>query len=134
MNIKAERPITDILGQLIDQVTRLIRNESALARAEIGENVAKLAGNLGMLVAGVGLLLPGVIILLQAVVAALVRAGVNEPWASLIVGGLTLVIGIVCISVAIKRFKSVNLVPTHTIKQLQRDVAVVQEAGKNHDA
>jgi hypothetical protein len=134
LNIKAERPITDIFGQLIDQVTRLIRNESALARAEIGENVSKLTGNLSILVAGVVLLLPGVIILLQAIVAGLVRAGVDEPWASLIVGGLTLVIGIVCISVAIKRFKSVKLVPTHTIEQLQRDVAVVQEAGKHHDA
>ena len=131
MNIKAERPITDILGQLIDQVTRLIRNESALARAEIGDNIAKLAGNLSMLVAGVGLLLPGVIILLQAIVAGLVRAGVDEPWASLIVGGVTLAIGIVCIFVAIKRFKSVNLVPKQTIEQLQRDVAAVQEAGKS---
>ena len=134
MNIKAERPITDILGQLIDQVTRLIRNESALARAEIGDNVAKLTTNLSLFAAGVALLLPGVVVLLEAAVAALTRAGVNEPLASLLVGGLTLVLGIVCISVAIGRFKSVSLVPKHTIKQLQRDVAAVQEAGKHHDA
>lgn len=132
MNIKPERSLTDIFGQLIDQVTRLIRNESALARAEIGENISSIAGNLTMLVAGIVLLLPGIIILLEAIVAALVRGGMSEPWASLLVAAITLLGGYVCISMGINRLKSLSLVPKETIKQLQLDVAVVQEAGKQH--
>ena len=126
----AERSITDILGTLIDRVTTLVRNESALARAEIGESVSQIVGSLSTLLVGVVLVLPAVIILLEAIVAELTRAGMAQPWASILVGGGTLLIGLICISVGINRLKSLSLVPNKTIKQLQLDVAVVQEAGK----
>jgi hypothetical protein len=130
----AERSITDILGQLIDRVTALIRNETALARAEIGENISHIGGNLFALLVGVAFVMPGVIILLEAIVAALTRAGMTEPWASLLVGGGTLLIGFICISVGINGLKALSLIPNKTIKQLQLDMAVVQEVGKPHDA
>ena len=80
------------------------------------------------------LVLPGVIILLEALVAALMQAGMTEPWASLLLGGGTLLIGFTSISIGINRLKSLSLVPNKTIKQLQLDLAVMQEAGKPHDA
>ena len=126
----AGRSITDILGTLIDRVTTLVRNESALARAEIGESLSHIVGNLSMLVAGVVLVLSAVIILLEGMVAALIRAGMTEAWVSILVGGGTLLIGLICISVGINRLKSLSLIPKKTIKQLQLDVAVVQKAGK----
>jgi hypothetical protein len=131
---KHERSITDIISQLIDQVSSLIRSESTLARTEISEKVSDILGNISMLVIGVALLLPGVVILLQAAAAALVRGGIAEPWASLIVGGVVLIIGFACISAGINRLKSVSLVPKQTIKQIQLDVAAIQEVGKAHDA
>jgi hypothetical protein len=130
----AERSITEILGTLIDRVTAQVCNESALARAEIGENLSHVVGSLSTVFVGAALVLPGVIILLEAMVAALRQAGMTEPWASLLVGGGTIVIGFICISVGINRLKSLNLVPNETIKQLQLDMAVMQEAGKTHDA
>jgi hypothetical protein len=107
----AERSITDILGTLIDRVIALVCNESALARAEIGENFSHVVGNLSALFLGAALVLPGVIILLEAMVAALTQAGMTEPWASLLVGGGTLLIGFICIFVGINRLKSLSLVP-----------------------
>lgn len=127
----AERSITDILGTLVDRVTLLVRNESALARTEIREILSHIVEHFTVLLVGVVLVLPGLVILLQSFVAVLERAGIEEPWASLIVGGGTLVIGYVCISAGIARLKSISLVPKETIKQLQLDVAAVQEVGKS---
>jgi hypothetical protein len=127
---KSDRSIADIFGQLIDQVSSLIRSETALARTEISDRVSAIAANLSTLLVGVVLLLPGVIILLQAAVAALVRRGLIEPWASVLVGGGVLIIGFVCISVGINRLKSISLVPKETIKQIQLDVATLEKVGK----
>lgn len=129
-----ERPITNVISTLIDRVTELMRNESELARKEIGEICTQAANNLSMALVGAVLILPGLIILLEALVAGLVRAGMTEPWASLLVGGGTLLAGFLCISIGINRLKSQSLVPNKTLKQLQLDMAVVQEAGKPHDA
>lgn len=127
---KAERSLADIIGQLIDQITSLIRSESALAREEISEKVSTILANISTLLIGIVLLLPGSIIVLQAAVAALVRSGVNEPWASLLIGGGVLIVGGICVSIGINRLKSLSLVPQRTIQQIQRDVAVIQEVGK----
>jgi putative superfamily III holin-X len=128
---KPERSIAGIIGQLIDQITTLIRSEGALARAEMSEKVSSIAGNVSTLLAGVLLLLPGLIILLQAIVAALVRGGMAEIWASLLVGGGVLIIGFICISIGTNRLKSLSPVPKETIKQIQRDVATIQEMGRS---
>ena len=54
-------------------------------------------------------------------------------WAALIVGGATLVLGLVLLAVGIGKLKAARPVPTKTIEQLQRDAEVAKyELGKDH--
>ena len=130
MNIDTGRPITDILGSLVRQVTDLMRSEGQLARAEISEKIDKLTGAAMMMGAGAVLLIPALVILLQAAVTALVERGWNGSTAALIVGLGALTLGAVLCAVALSRFKAVSLVPNKTLHSLQQDVAVASETGK----
>lgn len=128
-----ERSIPEIVGHLVGQLTTLARNESQLARAEVSEKIDKLIG--AVILAGLGaiLLLPAVIILLEAAAAAFVQDGMRPALAALIVGGVTLIIGILLFMLGLGRFKAVNLVPDKTLRQLQRDVAIAKEVRHEHD-
>lgn len=127
------RSISDILSSLVRQVTGLIRSESQLARAEISEKIDKLTGAAVMIGAGAVLLLPGLVILLQALVAALVERGWSAALAALLVGILTLAIGAIVCVIGLRRLKTVSLIPSKTLNQLQQDVAVATEARNEHD-
>lgn len=124
------RSIPDLFTDVIAQLATLLRTEGELARTEISEKVSQVAISLGLVVAGAVLLVPGLVILLQAAVAALVESGLGEPWASLVVGGAVLIIGLILTAVGISRIKANRLMPRKTIHQLQRDVSVVKEQAR----
>jgi hypothetical protein len=54
-------------------------------------------------------------------------------WASLIVGGVTLAIGVVLLILGISRLNAARPVPTKTIRQLQRDAEVAKSQLRNDD-
>ena len=128
------RSIPDVLTDVVNQFTCLIRKEGQLARAEMSEKLSDVALGLGLLVGGAVLLIPALVILLQAAVAGLAAAHIATGWASLIVGGVTLLIGVILIAIAISRLKSARPIPTKTIEQLQRDAEVARSQWESdHD-
>jgi hypothetical protein len=128
------RSIPEIFSDLVDQVTTLLKKEGQLARSELSDKMAHVATGLAFAVVGAVLAIPALVILLQAIVGLLVRAGLAFPLSAIIVGGITLVIGILLLIGGINRLKGENLVPEKTIHQLQRDAQVVkQEASEGHD-
>jgi hypothetical protein len=88
------RSIPDIFTTVVNQFTILVRKEAQLARTEMSEKINDLAVGIGLLVGGAALLIPALVILLQAAVTALVDAKVAMVWATLIVGGGALAIGV----------------------------------------
>lgn len=123
------RSIADLLKDLRDESSRLVRQEVALAKTELSEKTAKLGRNAGY--AGVGAALAhAALILLLFGLSALLYWGLAElgldnmiaGWlAPLIVGGLTALIGYALIQKAITAFKHETLVPEKTVTTLKEN-------------
>jgi hypothetical protein len=127
------RSIADLLGDVIAQLTTLLRKEAQLARVELSENVNRAAIGLGLIVGGAVLLIPALVILLEAAVAALEQNGMRAAEATAIVGGF-LVIGFILVAIGISRLRVQSLIPNKTIQQLQRDAATAkQQMRKDYD-
>jgi|ERR1043166_5671301 hypothetical protein len=129
----SSRSISDILSDLLIQLTTLVRKEGELARTEMSEKVGQVAAGLVLVVIGAVLLVPALVVLLGAAVTAIEQAGLGPPWAALIVGGAVLVIGIILMMIGINRFKAENLLPRKTINQLQEDASVAKRQVRTDD-
>jgi hypothetical protein len=133
MNMHFNRSIPDIIGDVVHQITTLLKKEGQLARAEVSEKVANAAAGIGMAIFGAVLAIPALVILLEAIVAGLMRAGLPVYWAALLVGGVTLIVGIALLMAGANRLKADNLMPEKTLHQLQRDAQVAaHEASNTH--
>ncbi|WP_424813169.1 phage holin family protein [Roseococcus sp. YIM B11640] len=128
MSQDSPRSVPDLLGDLVDQATTLMRQEVQLARAEINEKVSATGAAIGAMAGGGILLLAALVILLQAAVAALVEyAELPATFAALIVGVVVAVVGYVALHGAMSKLKSATLVPQRTAAQFTRDAEVVKE-------
>jgi len=134
-NPNLSRSVPEIVGDIFSQFTTLMRKEGQLARAELSENIAIVGRGLGMIVGAAVLLIPAMVILLQAGVAALAENyGLASYWSSLLVGGVTLIVGVVLASLGSSRLKSEHIMPMRTVHQLQQDASVAkQQVSPSHD-
>jgi Flp pilus assembly protein TadB len=120
------RRISDIVPDVLLQLTTLLRKERQLARAEISEKTRQAAIGL-LLVAGGGILLiPGFFILLLAGVAALAAYGFATYWAALIVACGVFLLSALLLMIGISRLKAKNMMLHKTAGQLRRDAAMVK--------
>ena len=130
----ANRSIPEVFSDLVGQLTTLLRKEAELARTEVSEKISKIALGIALAMVGGVLVIPALVVLLGAIVSALTSSGMAIYLAALIVGGSTLVIGIVLMITGMERLKAESLVPEKTLHQLQRDVAVAKnEMSDSHD-
>jgi hypothetical protein len=83
----------------------------------------------GMIMAlfGAVLMIPALVILLTALAAWLVEGGMEPAVAAGIVGGGTLLIGLILLSVGMKRLSADSLTPRATIDQLRNDAAMAKD-------
>lgn len=123
------RSFADLLKNLRDETTALVRQEVALAKTEMSEKAAKFGRNAGYLGAGGMLAHAGLIVLLLGLsallYAGLVEAGLSHMtsgWlALLIVGAVVAAIGYGMAQKAISTFKRETLVPEKTVKSLKEN-------------
>ena len=127
------RSIPELLADVMNQFTILVRKETQLARTEMSEKLGELAVGFALLVGGSVLLIPALVILFEAAVTALVDAGMGAALASLVVGGSVFAIGCVLLTIGVNRVKAARPVPTRTIEQLQRDAEVAKQQVRNDD-
>ena len=120
------RPITDILRDLLAQITALMRNEGELARAEMSEKIDQVTRAIVLMLAGAVLLIPALVILLAAAVAGIMAAGIEPYWAALIVGGAALIVGLALVLGGKSSLGLRNLAPRRTMDHLRRDVSVAR--------
>ena len=109
-----------LLGRLVDDITKLFRNELALARAETMEAAQRAKVGLGAVATGAGVLLLGALALVAAVILGL--AEVMEPWlAALLVGAVLAIVGYVMVNAGKKRLEPANFALDRTQESLRRD-------------
>ena len=124
------RGIGDLLGDLGQQVSTLVRKEIELARVEVTSSAKSLGGGAAMVGAGAAVLYAGLLVLLAAVVLGLIDAGL-DPWLSaLIVAVVVLAIGGVVTAMGVNRIRETDLAPKETVATVRENVEYVKEQVK----
>jgi hypothetical protein len=122
------RSIPELAGSVFKQLADLMRTEGLLARTEMSEKMSHMGAGLGLLVSGAVLAMPALVILMSAAVSALVENGWAPWWASLLVGGLSLLLGLILLSLGANWLRTGNLMPNRTLQQLRYDAAAARNA------
>jgi hypothetical protein len=126
--------IVDLLKNLRDNTTTLVRDEISLAKTEISEKIASTSRNVGYLAAGALVAYAALMIVLQGISFLLrdlfILEGMSEASASLlgflIVGAVVGAVGALLIVKASKTLKKEPLTPTKTVETLKEDKKWVQ--------
>ena len=125
--------VTDLLKDLRDESTRLIRQEVALAKTELSEKASRITKSTAVSIGGLLVALIGATLIFQAISALLAvwlaetDLGEHAIWlAPLIVGTLVAIIGALVARNFMKKIKGEHLVPEKTIDSLKRDKEWIQ--------
>jgi hypothetical protein len=122
-----ERSAPALVGDLIGNVSELIRKEIQLLRAELNEKSTKAMVALGSIAAGLVVGLTALNVLAAALVVALERAGVPGGWSALIVGVVLAVIAFALARGGIAALKEASLAPERTARAVTRDAKMAKE-------
>ena len=118
--------VGSLLKQLAQEIPALFGKELALAKSEVREGVQATKAGVAAVAMGGAVALGGFLILLLAAVYGL--SNVVEPWlAALIVGGITLLIGLSMVSAGKKKFEVQSFTPDRTLDAMRKDKNAVQE-------
>lgn len=118
----------ELIGQLSDQVTRLVREEVRLAQAEVTQKAKRFGIGAGLF-GGAGVMaLLGVTALLVALILGIATTGLPGWLAAIIVaGGLFLIAGVLALLGKRDVQKAAPPLPTETIASVQQDIATVKD-------
>jgi hypothetical protein len=122
------RSLPQLLGDMLTELSGLVRKEIQLARAEMGEKASEAGGAIPGMAGGAALALGGLILLLMALAALVARVLDLDPgWGLLIVGLLAAIAGYALIRGGMATLKATTLTPHRTAKQLSRDAEAAKE-------
>jgi hypothetical protein len=127
MSSPSGRTIPELFSDAVGQLAKLVGNEFDLARAELSDKAGQAGRAVGMIGAGAVILIPALVLLLFAVSAALIRGGLSDPVAYLIVGLGAALLSAVLIAVGMSRLSGGALKPTVTLDQVERDKVAAKE-------
>ncbi|MGW7102371.1 phage holin family protein [Streptomyces sp. NPDC054838] len=116
----AEPSLGTLIGEIGQDLSRLVRDEIELAKAEIKQESTKAGKAVGML-GGAGYA-GHVVLLFGSLTVVFALANVMDPaWAALIVTALWAAVGGVLYAMGRKRLRAVNLKPEQTVETLKED-------------
>jgi len=128
MPVAEERSLGQILRELRDESSQLLRKEVQLAKVEMSEKASRVGTNLGELAVGGGVAFAGSLALLAAVVfgltsllSQLMSPGVAVWLAPLIVGLVLAAVGYGMIKKAVAALKQERIAPTQTTESLKEN-------------
>ncbi|MBJ3784719.1 phage holin family protein [Devosia sediminis] len=129
------RPIADLLGGLVSDISTLFRKEVQLAKVEASEKVSEATGAISSIAIGGVLALGALGVFLAAVVtliaAFLINMGMDPTFANALAAVIvTVVVGLVgwsFISKGLNALKATNLNMNRTAASLGRDADIVKE-------
>ena len=115
----ADRSIGDLLRDLFQQGSTLIRQELELARTEVGERASALVSDGVWIGAGVLLLHTALVTAVAAIVLALGQAGMSFPAAAAVVAAVLVAIGGFIIQSRVSAIRRRRLVPSQTVDSIK---------------
>ncbi len=123
----ADRPTGELVAQLSEQVSRLVRDEMRLARLEMTRKGKQAGVGAGLLGGGGIIALYGIGCLLACAIIAI--SGVLAAWlAALIVGAALLAVsGITALIGRSRLRRATPPVPAQTVQSLRADVEEIRE-------
>lgn len=114
--------LSDVIGDLAD----LVQKEIRLAKTELTAKISqKVLGGIWLAVAG-GIGLLALVVLVEAAIFAIASYGVALHWSCLIVAGALAILGGAAFAKG-RADAEVELTPTRSLHQIQRDVAAAKE-------
>jgi len=126
--LRQERSIGELFGQLTQDMTLLVRQEVQLARTEMTEKLSKLTANLISVGAGGFVAYLGGLALMAALILAIRDlANISLAWSALIVGGILAIIGYVMLQRGMKELKQVELAPRRSVENIKDDVQSIKD-------
>ena len=124
-----DRSLRSLTGNLIDDITRLIRKELRLAQVEAGEKASQIQTGVISIAAGMLLALAALLILLQALVLGLAKV-MSVLSASIIVGVAVAAVALVLVRVGQAKLKATSLVPERTVSAVRADKDMILERAR----
>lgn len=123
-----EQPsIRELLGELVQEVTLLLRQEIRLLKAEGSEKMSQIQGGAMSILSGLLLGFAALLILLQALVIGL--ANVMPAWlAAIVVGGVIALVALALIAAGKRNLEPGNLTPERTIKSFRDTGRIMRES------
>jgi hypothetical protein len=126
--LRNDRSLGELFGELSQDMTILFRQELQLARAEMSEKISRVTSNLVSVIAGGFVTYVGALALVAALILGLHELADIPPWVSaLIVGALFATAGYVMLNRGLKELKRVDLAPRRTVETLKDDVQWAKE-------
>jgi hypothetical protein len=129
-----DRSIGDLLKELRDESSALLRQEVALAKTEMGEKAAVAGRNAVSIGTGAAVAYAGAVLILAGLTIGLALlldwAGMDQhAWwvAPLVVGAVVALIGYGLIQKGVNKLKDQSAVPEKTVQSLQEDKQWLQE-------
>jgi xanthine/uracil permease len=118
---KHDRSLGGLFGDLVNELSTLIRQEFALARAELTQKATEVGKGVGYLAIGGALAYAGFLAILAALIVGLAVLGL--PWwlAPLLVGLVVVVVGYFLIRRGLDALKASNLAPRKTIQSIKEN-------------
>jgi Putative Actinobacterial Holin-X, holin superfamily III len=126
--LKAERSVGELFGQLTQDLSLLVRQETQLAKVEIQEKISRASRDLVSLAAGGVVALVGGFALTAALILLLVDPVGLEPWlAALLVGAALGIGGFVMLRGGLQDLKNLDPAPRRTVESIKEDIQTVKE-------
>jgi Putative Actinobacterial Holin-X, holin superfamily III len=115
------RSLGDLVAELTNELSRLIRQEMELARRDVTSRLTQAGRGAGMVATGGSLALGGLFVVLAAIVLALTALGLDAWLAALIVGIGTLGVGYLVVKAGLARVTRTSIVPAGAIESIKED-------------
>ena len=126
--LKQDRSLGELFGQLSQDMTLLVRQEVQLARAEMSDKITRLTTNLISVAAGGFVAYLGGLALMGALILAIRDlANISLAWSALIVGAILAIIGYVMLQRGLKELKKAELAPRRTVDNIREDVQSIKD-------
>ena len=126
--LRQDRSIGELFGQLTQDLSLLVRQETQLAKTEIQEKISRASRDLVALAAGGIVALIGGFALAAAIILLLVDPVGLAPWlAALLVGVVLAGGGYFMLQSGLRDLKAVDPAPRRTVESVKEDIQAIKE-------
>jgi len=126
--LSQDRSVGELFGQLTQDLSLLVRQETQLAKTEIQEKISRAGRDVVSLAAGGVVALIGVLALTAALILLLVDPVGLEPWlAALLVGALLAGGGYMMLRGGLRELKQLDPAPRRAVESIKEDIQMVKE-------